>query len=1798
MKNKKTKAIKSLRTERSGEVLSFTEQLRQVRNSQAILSNAIRDNVFQYADEHDEFMDLFVEETINQKDKEYHSQELVRIAMTTVTAQAVAEFQNVKDVIADYLLKNVENGKEILEGIKRPKTKYDSDGEPLSAKLVDLSQTVFENKLKETGNLMDFCSVDATAKGFRLTLPIEDGIWDSLFNMDMMYQSLGYPDSGSDRGTSIYLPWLNPHLDYDTALTTKLAAQQHLEFGKILARITNGGCTDYTKGFEFTLPMDTNILRSDNVEQTYLDDQVGFDYVDTLASFITELKFKVSPVPASVSSSSMDIQTVRLATDMDEEHPADSWIEIHSLRQLKDIEPYIDEVIYQNMFNTFTKKMVSVERPQSVGYMVIDIPKTLMQYLTQSKEPRIQDALHWATKWHGHAVDAPGHLTEVQYIKPMDAVRDDTATMIQRPRTENNVAVSEIGDLMYIPEIDEIGKYYEKYLAAISKNSDIDPSLSVDTPLKLAGNGRAIGSQAQTQDDVAARAKLKFPKNHILFVDWAMNILTHTNGEGNLAYMDLGAYRKPTASTVWNTLNKPYYESEAFVSVIGTIQRVMMDSGKTLKDFLDPNDFAILYPGDVEYMNEDIANNVTLNGYLNNNNISAFISWVRGKATNNRDIGISSLSTDQVNALEGLKRGNDVFIRDMGTASHATPLHCIGRAISFVNDIISTKGVNEDTDDIVVDRLTSLALMAVFAGYANNTEVLNKVKADSDVEAESHKSIGISADYIPEDLFFLEDFKWLPHQLRTDANLAKGAKNAILPVDAGGGKTPILLADAFRHMGKEYMKGTLGGIRRPLLLSPKYLMKNYIEDCNFMTKGRVNVICISTETLDSYGEDKLRQLIVNAPVNTIVVADMDFFKWRNSGVVYGDTVLNFSANAEFMRQFDWIYLSIDESHFLANENSQRSEAVQRITPDVEVKRLATGTFIHGDLTNAMGQCRQLDPTALGSKKDFMNKYAKETRNGKVLEWKDEAGRELRTRISQFANLTQVTRKEWASLLPTRVEEFHKVDMTEPQTAVYKSILSSALDEIKKDKKLMKKLMSGDEGDAGAIEMMLRPYIQRLEKFLAAPNYDPIGMELLENEDAKSPKAKKVVEIIRNHQSGYTSMDGGDQPASQGKILVFTSYIDSARAIYESLPEDLKSQAILYFAENKAELITRFTYDDRYTILIGVEDSLNTGHNFQFVTRLIRIEYKWNPGDIEQAESRLNRPDPKNTYAKRTRIYYDNLMVDGTIDVTKASRLISKLLYKVRFDEANNHMYNNVPNLPLIPMVLDSILNNNQFGDADSKGGLWEYLEAYQELAVSRQADYDLFDRTYKGPREPVPVKSLGMPKGSRLINTPYIEGISLPDEDELGILNMGKYLADKGITQVDLDLIGQRLHTEYGDGEVTKQTKFGFTVKLDNGTKISVKKLATFVILEDRKKSVKERLAKRLGLQYVPIILEERELQDMEDEFEADLDQETEVEEIEEDEVPSEDSSKDSDEKTIRVTKPVEEPEDTEEADGEIEFSLDIVNGMLMVRVQERDDDITPAFLKKFGFRPTGGFMYAEVPTHKALKTAIEKLNDNFKIGAKFTEAMDKALAAFQKGKKRLFNMEAARDIDIVNFYKERKLAVPVGSLRPYVTFDGDSCYLMVRMDKQPSAKKVKTKVKVPTVTWEKLDEGEYFFVANTKKEIKDFIKEVKKKLVIINEDEILDVLKDLNVKKKKAAKPPKMKAGKTSDKLLTRYATARGTKWAELRKSGTDKNFYIINEDGADTDIGKMTVKDAEAKFKKFVGSRNRSERIKLLLV
>jgi hypothetical protein len=1075
--------------------------------------------------------------------------------------------------------------------------------------------------------------------------------------------------------------------------------------------------------------------------------------------------------------------------------------------------------------------------------------------------------------------------------------------------------------------------------------------------------------------------------------------------------------------------------------------------------------------------------------------------------------------------------------------------------------------VNTDIDMDQMPSYTSIVkevmpFVYILGKYAIDSEKIYE-RAEILVEANTRDtSIGAADIHIPGSP---ESFQMFPHQVEANQSLRGKVppRYAVLDVAPGGGKTALLLSDIACLIHGSHIK-------RPIVLAPNGLVKNWVEDMQKVTGNTWNMIPVTTLSYRTWGDDRLTKMIQNAPRNTVVVVGFSVAKLDKYPVVLGNHVEHVSGTLEFLKKFGFDYVAIDESHKLKNERSAIHKAVKQLTVSSVCKyiRLATGTLISNKLTDVVGQAAIFSSQIFRTANEYEEENSERVGDSKAMVWKQNTPQLAREQLARHCAVVTFKRKEWAFMLPRPLETFIPVRLEKSESEgglahqlMYDAILKETLEEIKSDPNI-KKLLSGkdedtddddadsDDDDNGTneiglpddlddatlaeLEAQLNPYLQRLEQLLTDPLGDPFGeiyFKEIDPDSFISNKVLKIIERIRlnfqdfpwvkgstynlksvidhegtryvlmgkqgeklnleSYKEEYISTITPDKDPrwkeeSRGKVIVFCRYTRTVNAIYKSLPSDLKKLAVKFHGEEKNKWANLNSFkeqpiskDKGVQILIANEQAITEGHNLQMANRLIRVEQPWAPGDLDQAAARIFRPDPSGKF-KRENIFLDWVLTNGTIEVAKMGRLISKMLSKTQFDEAHNELYDELKEwqLPLIKMSLKTI------ADTPSLGDIREYVDAYKMMVHIQSAEFEEMRQTK--PSKMIAIEQTAMFPDSAIIeHVPYIPNLQVIDRHDYGLDNLNSYLEDnenpdvKELNEDKKKLIGRFVHTEFGNGVIVnvgltgkdgrdpgKQRKITrIDVHLATGdmydcdpslvylaTNLDANSVKNFtpkvpwVRPGDKKKA--ERLAIKVQRQKAK---EEKRQKKLKEKLLL---------------------SKLKDKYKLTKTKGKKRPAEEVEATNNVELYQVIYNGFLALEAIPNSDD--ESFLEDSGYAKFGDYAYIKIPNAKVFDAVLDQLESKFEFSPDTEKRLNSVADTFHDKGKQHFRAELAPLKEFKNFYLlrhkistlDKSTRKPIIKVYP-VVMNGE---LMLNVDiaTNPAIKKLLNKnIPGATVKWD-----------------------------------------------------------------------------------------------------------------------------------
>lgn len=1211
------------------------------------------------------------------------------------------------------------------------------------------------------------------------------------------------------------------------------------------------------KGFPYFCKMPTKVLRNDqvwasiaaellfpNIQQVGNIRTVARLYKDTIKSFgetytnlksnsMTKVKktgsgFEVS-IPVFSSVGNPDKARTAAILCLNSVLPANTEIDVTKVES-----PAVPSIAFSAnilkmaSLDPVSRKFITGSNPDisfvSLGnagsgftiMLTFRVSKTQTEYLCQNKFDDVRPidmygiARTWANSKRDTSVSPP------EFTRPLANIAS-TLPAGGKPRlSEDGILIDQNADLYWLPDnADNISVY--------------------DTALSIALMGDD-GSMGQMQEGGIR----KLPPSQMVFLDWINNKWTYVTAEGNLRVQDLSRARPCNITQIRNLLATKVSDD----TVLSWISQTLSMSGRM------PS---------VGYRLDGVSVQMFLTQAVSLLNLNPDY-----EGTQPSDLRLHHIAT--LAAMSAMPS----FSTQVGAGDRLANYATFSKIVSA-----TVKAVKADAAELyrsmsVTGTASYMAIAVIFDKYAHKFEEIH----DADRAARA-KYLAPETDpsyELPAVPYIAEGMGYMPHQGSVRNQLRDSPDNAVLGVDAGGGKSMLVVTDILT----EILRGNTGPF---LVACPSHLVPQYIEEFSHFTQSRINTIPITRYTISKNGYDGLEKMIDAAPLNTVVLTDYNLALGKKSRTVgYGTSSTVVFEVVEFLRKFNFQYIAADESHKLKNPEATISKAIAQLMSEIPKRRLASGTFIANAPEDIAGQYSLLDPSVFGSKDKFNTKYF----DGRKM--KPGAELEIKTTMRENARYVQVKRKEWASILPKREEKYFKVDLSPMQRKVYDSILQSSMDamleEAKRNPKLAALLgISGDVDEKilddldedsvslmeGGLDALLKPYLARLEQFLCAPGKDLLGNLELKDTDRLSPKIAEFAKHCRSHIAAGTP----------GKILAFTNQTASASEIYENLPPDLKAVTILFLSGDKEALGAAFKNDSKYKIMIGVGTAMEVGLNLQFCSVLCRLETVMSPAALEQGNSRVGRPNIKEKET-RTSTQYWWISVDRTIDVTKVAYLLTKKVRIASIEEAGNPNFTDLEIPELFKLTLDNIAVNNTYDTLADYLGPEGMYKKFMDCQYQDYADFAEQHKDYVNPDGSprlIGIKRSEDPKGSAIMRRlPYVPGQQIYGTRDLGLIRFDDYMRTEVVPELEDDqqsplpdspemlaknksLVeeakGLAVHTEQGEGEIVSYAIASnrLRVRLYSGEIIKVNPLTVFVITKPQTsgKDIRAKLAKAAG---------------------------------------------------------------------------------------------------------------------------------------------------------------------------------------------------------------------------------------------------------------------------------------------------------------------------------------------------------------
>ena len=755
--------------------------------------------------------------------------------------------------------------------------------------------------------------------------------------------------------------------------------------------------------------------------------------------------------------------------------------------------------------------------------------------------------------------------------------------------------------------------------------------------------------------------------NSIIYVDWLNDILAYTTSHGRMQILNLRGVMELDSTSEKILLETPITDTDVsnYLQVI-TLSLADTDSLQSKKylpnGFDNPDEIGLWGPGSLQ----------------------ARLTAMSGTRGANSNICVKHLA--------GLDLERD-FPEDTDIKRFCTMFAAHAKMLASIRD--PKRGGSSDNLQLP-DKMKAMGIYHRLTGVEYYLYVLSSYtqKYMDDVHKEFNEEKQRQTTDIRQRKFTIPNIKigkggltgFLPHQGRIGSSLVKSPRYAIMPVQTGGGKSILSIADAVWSIQDALNRGDTRF--RSLISTKGRLVKGTITEINRISHGKLNAIPLRASTfrrmkrlynLKSFAD--LAEWFKKLPPNTVFVNSYTDFASRSK--IYDDLpsmpgFLNEGLiDSQYLRIIKLLNIKMiigDESHLIKNPDSNRTKGAYSAFSNATHRHIMSGTILSNTAADLIGQAVAVSPAIFGNDPDVAEeKYGI---NRGIIRT-DEEATVIKDRMRSVAGYHQATKDEWSYMLPNKADELVFANMTPLQEEFYDLLMrEAALELLKKKDDKSSKSDDDDEDDEEADEDMTaeeaeeesflaaaRLSLSKVEQFLAAPdmNEQYVAWERKpQGADLVSPKVKLADSLIDKHLAKHA----GD--LKQNKIIVFGVNIAAIKHFVNHSKHGAK--ALVYYAGND-EVIRQFSTEENKTILIAAETALREGENLQMTSLIVRLQSVWAPGDHEQTVARMYRPDPRGKYNREAVDHFWTMIRrnngNPSLDGVKMARLISKFVSNAR-----------------------------------------------------------------------------------------------------------------------------------------------------------------------------------------------------------------------------------------------------------------------------------------------------------------------------------------------------------------------------------------------------------------------------------------------------------------------------------------------------------------------------------------------------
>lgn len=368
-------------------------------------------------------------------------------------------------------------------------------------------------------------------------------------------------------------------------------------------------------------------------------------------------------------------------------------------------------------------------------------------------------------------------------------------------------------------------------------------------------------------------------------------------------------------------------------------------------------------------------------------------------------------------------------------------------------------------------------------------------------------------------------------------------------------------------------------------------------------------------------------------------------EWIPAGIV----IINYEQVPKFRTEIDntpWDLLICDESHYLKNAKSQRTQLIfghwdddpkKRIYPIKAARRLCmTGTPVLNRPKELWTTVRALDRQGLG--KDwhhFHTHYCGAYKD--KFGWQLDGASNLEE-LNRRLKLGIMLRRKKEEVLPQLPPKRRQIIMLEPTTVGAKQALKNEA-----------KLAATEE-----TINILRAKIEALSVNQASEEYKKAVQRLSSYETVSFGESAKIRHATATAKLPMAMDYLVNVLDNEDKIVVFAHHHDVIDTLVEGLAEygvvSIDGRAEI---KKRQEAVDRFQHDPKVRVIVGSIGAMGSGYTLHAASYVGFVELDWVPGNMNQAEDRLHRIGQKQS------ILIQHLMLNGSFDGRMAKSVMHK-----------------------------------------------------------------------------------------------------------------------------------------------------------------------------------------------------------------------------------------------------------------------------------------------------------------------------------------------------------------------------------------------------------------------------------------------------------------------------------------------------------------------------------------------------------